>query len=286
LKIDDWIGEVIARHSAELTRPELLKAIRALSARYVERRGALPERSVLDSAGKRAAFAAYYAPLHFLTVRAVLAADTALPEPAFVLDAGCGTGVTSAAWATSLNSVKSIEGIDVHPWALGEARWTWKAFGIRAKTTRADLASHLESLVSPGLPPSLKGSADHRSLGDGGKARGSIKLPPRDVSDTAIVCGWSLNELTPTTRQRAIACLLALARRGASVFVAEPIARRLVPWWDDFADAASDAGGRAGEWRFAPELPAALAELDEAAGFDREELTVRTVMFASPGDNR
>ena len=55
-----------------MTRSEFLKAIRALSARYVERRGALPDRSPLDSAGKRAAFAGFYAPLHFLTVRAVI----------------------------------------------------------------------------------------------------------------------------------------------------------------------------------------------------------------------
>ena len=33
---------------------------------------ALPDRNPLDSAGKRAAFAGFYAPLHFLTTREVI----------------------------------------------------------------------------------------------------------------------------------------------------------------------------------------------------------------------
>jgi SAM-dependent methyltransferase len=268
LSAEEWIEAVIARHSAAMTRPELLKAIRALSARYVERRGTLPERSVLDSAGKRAAFAAYYAPLHFLTVRAFLRAQTTLPAPSMIVDAGCGTGVTSAAWATTVEGVKSIDGVDLHPWALGEARWTWKAFGLRARATRADLVSYLESMEPRVFRP-----------GDSKAAAGGL-------SRTAIVCGWSLNELPTDKRQRAIASLLELTRRGASAFVIEPVARRLVPWWDGFAQSATAAGGRAEEWRFPPELPAALAELDEAAGFDRQELTARTVTFGGLPDRR
>jgi hypothetical protein len=55
---DGWIDRVIERHTQSMTRPEFLKAVRALSARYVEQRAALRDRSPLDSAGKRAAFAA------------------------------------------------------------------------------------------------------------------------------------------------------------------------------------------------------------------------------------
>src|SRR6185503_19840169 len=60
-----WLRALEQRHLANLTRQEFTRAVRALSARYVERRGQLPDRSLLDSAGKRAAFALFYAPLHF-----------------------------------------------------------------------------------------------------------------------------------------------------------------------------------------------------------------------------
>ncbi len=71
-----------------MTRSEFLKAIRALSARYVERRGVLADRSPIDSAGKRAAFAGFYAPLHFLTVRAVVASP-GRPAAGNHIDRGC-----------------------------------------------------------------------------------------------------------------------------------------------------------------------------------------------------
>src|SRR5207247_822586 len=61
-QLDQWLEALGARHRSSFTSSEFLKALRALSARYVERRGALPARSPLDTAGKRAAFAAFYAP--------------------------------------------------------------------------------------------------------------------------------------------------------------------------------------------------------------------------------
>src|SRR5512140_214757 len=108
-----------------MTRPEFLKAIRALSARYVERRGALPDRSAIDSAGKRAAFAGFYAPLHFLTTRHVIAALGGPPAGvASIVDAGCGTGVAGAAWALACTEPPALTGIDLSGWALDEARVT------------------------------------------------------------------------------------------------------------------------------------------------------------------
>ena len=52
--VHDWLGALVARHTSTLSRAEFLKAVRALSARYVERRQELPRRSPVDSAGKRA----------------------------------------------------------------------------------------------------------------------------------------------------------------------------------------------------------------------------------------
>jgi methylase of polypeptide subunit release factors len=131
-RINGWLEWLVARHTAALTRPEFLKAVRALSARYVERRADLPRRRAADSAGKRAAFAAFYGPLHFLIVceivrRTGLAGVTA----DVVLDLGCGTGVAGAAWALSARDAPlAVVGLDRDRWALDEARWNWHRLGV------------------------------------------------------------------------------------------------------------------------------------------------------------
>ena len=131
-----WIDALVERHTASLTRPELLKAIRALSARYVERRHDLPGRSPLDSAGKRAAFASFYAPLHFFTTQLIVRELPARRPIATIVDLGCGTGVASAAWARSLANPPALSGVDRHPWAVEEARWTWRRSAWRAGAAR------------------------------------------------------------------------------------------------------------------------------------------------------
>lgn len=252
--VDAWLAVLLERHMRDMTRPEFLKAVRALSARYVERRAELPDRSPLDSAGKRAAFAAFYAPLHFLTVRAIARELRPSPDsPEVIVDLGCGTGVAGAAWALECARSPAIHGIDLHVWAVDEARWNYRAMGLDGRATRGDLLKHLEALLAPSPRPG-----------------------PR-IDRVGAMLGWSLNELEPSTRERALAALLDLAHRGAKILVVEPIARRLVPWWERWADRAVAAGGRADEWRFDAPLPASLAELDEAAGFDREALTARSV---------
>ena len=255
---DEWIAAAIERHTAALTRPEFLKSIRALSARYVERRSSLDERSALDSAGKRAAFAAFYAPLHFLTMREIvqpLGVTAAVKAPGrkidTIVDLGCGTGVAGAALALAYPRPPRLEGVDLHPWAVDEARWTWRTLGLSGTVRRGALEQRLAALAG---------------------SRTSLDT-------TAIVCGWSLNELPNPKRALAIDALMGLASRGVSLLIVEPIARRLVPWWEAFAMRAVAAGGRSEEWRFPPALPPALADLDEAAGFDREALSARSVSF-------
>lgn len=253
--IHHWIDAVIARHTAAYSRPEFLKAVRALSARYVEQRAALPGRSVLDSAGKRAAFAGFYAPLHllttFLAVRELTPATTSSDA---VIDLGCGTGVASAAWALATASSPRITGVDLNNWALDEARWNWAHLELAGRTRRGDLIEALER-----------------------ESRG------RDLTATTFLCGWSLNELTRPARETAIDGLLRAAGRGARVFVIEPIAGSAAPWWPEWAARATAAGGRADTWRFTTPLPAALATLDRDAGFDRDALTARSVYFGPTG---
>lgn len=244
-----WVHALIHRHTAPYSRPEFLKAVRALSSRYVEDRARLGTRSPLDSAGKRAAFAGFYAPIHYFTTRALVGA---LPEPAPVsriLDLGCGTGVAGLAWASTL-SPAAITGIDQSAWALDEMRWNCQNLGVTCRTRRASLVGALEHELAGNRRASLQG--------------------------TGIVCAWSINELERQERDRVLSGLLAARERGAAVLVVEPLALSAVPWWDTWRTPVTAAGGRADEWRFELDLPRELADLDQAAGFRRDYLTARS----------
>jgi hypothetical protein len=252
---DQWIDALFARHAAALSTKELARALRALSTRYVERRATLGSRSPIDSAGKRAAFAVFYGPLHFLTTRSIVASLDATGSPvAAMVDLGCGTGAVSAAWALALPDHPSIQGADKDAWAVGEAAWTWRALGLEGRARRGDLVD----------------AVDER-----------LERPRAGAARTAFVAGWSVNELDTPHRQRLLPALIRAAGRGSPVLVIEPLARGVSPWWDDWARAFVTAGGRADEWKFNEALPPRLAELDEAAGFHRETLGARTLWLAA-----
>ena len=93
-----WLEALKQRHQSDLTFAEIRRAVQALSARYVGGRNRLGE--AFAGAGKRAAYAMYFAPLHFLTVGHIVR-ETRLAKrgPGKLLDLGCGTGVGGAAWA-------------------------------------------------------------------------------------------------------------------------------------------------------------------------------------------
>lgn len=251
---DEWLDHVVNRHASGYTRPEFLKAIRALSARYVEGRAALPDRSPLDSAGKRAAFAGYFAPLHFVVARAVLRQLSSRCEPAHIIDLGAGTGAAGLAWATTrLSSPATLTGVDLNTWVLAEMRWNARALNVPCRTERSNLERPLQRVCR---------EHGHRPAGDIG-----------------IVCGWSLNELTSSVRETVCDGLIAAFERGASVLVFEPLARSAVPWWDDWQRRAESVGGRSDEWRLPLALPTNLADLDRAAGFRRDALTARSTLL-------
>jgi hypothetical protein len=85
-----------------------------------------------------------------------------------------------------------------------------------------------------------------------------------------------MNELVTPARHVLETSLVRLAEGGATVLVIEPLARRVTPWWNDWAQAVVSAGGRADEWKFDVPLPPRLASIDEAAGFQRESLGARS----------
>ena len=149
--ITAWLAALEQRHLANLTRSELTRALRALSSMYVERREKLASGAALDSAGKRAAFALFYGPLHFLTIDAVVRAlDANRPRIETILDLGCGTGVGGAAWALACSRVPQIRGVDRNGWAVAEANWTYSQLGLRGRAKTGDAVAR--SFRSPGRP--------------------------------------------------------------------------------------------------------------------------------------
>jgi hypothetical protein len=218
------------------------RALQALSSLYVERRGRLAGGTALEGAGKRAAFALYYGPLHFLLVREIVRAlGASLPRGAHILDLGCGTGVAGAAWALESDR-PHVEGVDVSGWAVEEARWTLARLGVRGEAKKADLAG--------------------------------VRLPD---GPAGIVAAFSVNEMADAARQGLLDRLLEAGRRGTRVLVVEPLARRALPWWDTWAAGFTAAGGRADEWRVAVDLPKTVARLDQAAGLDHRRLGGRSL---------
>lgn len=223
--------------------PEVTKALRALSSAYVQRRHKVIAGATLDSAGKRAAFALFYAPLHFIATTHVVEALTAdTPAPASIVDVGCGTGAAGAAWALSAARRPAVLGIDRHPWAVQEARWTYARLGVRGRAQQGDATR---------LPPIARG--------------------------TAALAAYVLNELPEEARQRTEDRLLAAAEQGAGLLVLEPIARSVTPWWDGTAARVRGLGGRVDEWRLPIERPPLVRLFDDAAGLDHRELKARTL---------
>lgn len=245
-----WFAALEQRHLANLRVAEVTRALRALSSAYVERRRTVSRGGPFDGAGKRAAFALFYAPLHFrVTAHVVQSVGAHDPPPSTILDVGCGTGAAGAAWALAGGGTPVVRGIDRHAWALEEARWTYHAVGLRGSVRRGDLER---------LPP----------LGPG----------------SAAVAAYVLNELPADARERLERQLFSAAQRGAGVLIIEPIARGIAPWWQETARRAVKSGGRADEWRFSADLPPLLATLDKAAGLNHRELTARSIWLPGRSD--
>ena len=240
--LDRWFEALQQRHLAELEWSEVTRALRALSAAYVQKRAKLASGAALDGRGKRAAFALFYGPLHFASVSAVLEQLAKAGEPicevSTLLDAGAGTGAGAAAWAASCGLRPRVSGIDIHPWAATEAAWTYRFFRLDGTARRGDLA---QARIDPG---------------------------------SAIVAAYTLNELPEPARRRVLDA--AIASR-AGLLAVEPISRAVTPWWDDAAARVTAAGGRADDWKLPLDMPERWRLLDRAAGFRRDHLTARSL---------
>lgn len=241
-RFESWLTDLEDRYLTDLTPREVARALRALSSCYVERRGKLASGAPLDSAGKRAAFALFYSPLHFLVTREIVRALAGEAGGiASLVDLGCGIGAAGAAWAEAIGPGRLI-GIDRNEWAVKGANRTYAAFGLRGRAVRADVErARLDATARQG-----------------------------------ILAAYTINELTERVRRSLAPRLLDAHARGDRVLIIEPIARA-GRWWDEWADTFSRAGGRADEWRFAVPLPERQRSLARAAGLDPRELTARSL---------
>ncbi|MBI5510079.1 MAG: class I SAM-dependent methyltransferase [Deltaproteobacteria bacterium] len=244
--VDGWLAALFERHRASLTFQEVRRGVQALSRSYVELRDRRRAPKALDGAGKRAAFACFFTPLHFLLVRELLVqlAPAAVER---VVDLGCGCMGAGLAWATASTTAQTeVHGVDRNRWALDEAARNLSWFGRRGRAVLGDLCSF-----------------------------------PSPAGATGVVVAFAANELDDDGRQRLLQRLLSGVAAGASVLVVEPIARSLTArWWPGWEAAFVGAGGRTDLWRLPVELPPRLRELDRAAGLDHRELTARTLYVA------
>ena len=241
-----WFAALEDRFGSQLTHRELSRSIRSLSHLYVEKRRGGIAAAARDGAGKRAAFALFYAPLHFRLVHGIVGAlDTADPPPGRVVDLGCGTGAAGAAWAMAAGGVGAVHGIDRSAWAVGEACWTYRWFGLRGTARRRDL----------------------NAAAMGGRRTGTV-------------AAFVVNELSDRDRTALLGGLLRTVRRGGRVLVVEPLARRVCPWWPEWEAEICRQGGRADEWRFAAAMPSGWRALDHSAGLDHSEATGRSLWLA------
>ena len=240
-----YLEALLDRHLKDLKFGEVTRALRALSAGYVEKREEGGLARALDGRGKRAAFALYYGGTHFLATQA-LVREFALGFDAgrtTILDLGCGTGVCGAAWALESGGSPQVIGADRSSFALHEARWTWQTLRVKGETSRS-ITETLESIRRP----------------------------------DAIVIGWTLNELNDEKRDLIGAKIAPWVARGSRLLVIEPVSKRVTPWWDGWtaklpADRCSIA-----EKRLRLDLPPKIALLARSAGLGTEATVVRALV--------
>jgi hypothetical protein len=248
-RIARYLEALLDRHFKDLKFGEVTRALRALSAAYVEKRDQGGLARALDGRGKRAAFALYYGASHLLATQALVRElglgfeGSGRPT---ILDLGCGTGVCSTAWALCSADPTSVVAADRSSFALHEARWTYRMLGIQAETHRSIMET-LETIRRP----------------DG------------------IVIGWTLNELDDERRDRIAARILPWVARGSRLLVIEPVSRSVAPWWEVWVKRFPPGRCTVLEKKLRLSLPPKIALLARSAGLSTDATVVRVLVAAA-----
>lgn len=242
-----WFDALYARHTQQLRFQEIRRALSALSELYVHQRQNLPQGKVFEGRGKRAAFALFYTPLHFLLVHHIAQELRAQPKGQ-ILDLGCGTGAGAAAWHTYAASTSRVIGVDLNAWALAEARWNWRHWQIHGTTRQGDLR-HVNVAAEP---------------------------------QEGILAAYLVNELEDSSRDALLRDLLSRHTRfGSQILIVEPIAKKLAPWWPIWTEAFQARGGRTDTWHVHSTLPSQLKLLGQSAKLHHTALKGRSLYLPS-----
>ncbi len=240
-----YLDALLERHLKDLKFSELTRALRALSAGYVEKREEGGLARALDGRGKRAAFGLYYGATHFLVTVALIReldlgfAGAGRPT---VLDLGCGTGVGGAAWALLSADPTLVIGADRSSFALHEARWTYQTLRVKGETSRS-ITQTLNSIRRP----------------------------------EGIVIGWTLNELDEAKRDLIAEGILPWVVKGSRLLVIEPVSKRVAPWWDEWTKRFPAHRCSVFEKKLRLDLPPKIALLARSAGLGTEAAAVRVL---------
>ena len=240
-----YLEALLDRHLKDLKFSEVTRALRALSAGYVEKREEGGLARALDGRGKRAAFALYYGTTHFLATQALIR-ELGLRFDggrSTIVDLGCGTGVCGAAWALESGGSPQVIGADRSSFALHEARWTYQTLRVKGETSRS-ITETLESIRRP----------------------------------DAIVIGWTLNELDDERRELIGARVVPWVAKGSRLLVVEPVSKRVTPWWDEWTAKFPKSLCAVVEKRLRLDLPPKIALLARSAGLGTEATVVRVLV--------
>ncbi len=242
---EKYLAALLGRHLKDLKFSEITRALRALSAGYVEKREEGGLARALDRRGKRAAFALYYGATHFLATQALvrdLDLGFASGRPT-ILDLGCGTGVCGAAWALGGSATAQVIGADRSSFALHEARWAYQTLRLKGETSQS-ISEILDSIRRP----------------------------------EGVAIDWTLNELDDEKRALIAARIQPWIAKGTRLLVVEPVSKRVAPWWDEWTARFPKDSCSVLEKKLRLDLPPKIALLARSAGLSTDATVVRVLL--------
>jgi hypothetical protein len=252
--VHHWVDAAHEQWARGLEFRELRRGAQAVSDLYVHKRkaGGLSDKAA-NGRGKRAAFVVYFGGLHLLLVQAWMA-EVEPPSLDTVWDFGCGPGIVGAAaarWAGGAR-LTATDRVGAH---LEVAAWTARQLGVKARTMKVGLPEAVARVSRPSL----------------------------------LTFGWVLNELTDADRDATVDALASKLQKGCSALIFAPLSLRASPWWPDVARRlrrATSADLHEAEFRFQPNRPQCIADLDRATRLNHHTLGARVLFVPTAASAR